>query len=170
MDTHRSERMAQDFLARKQPFQRKVVVAKQTFSAPPATVFRQFCPTREVDWIDGWEADLIWTTTGYVEADCIFTTPETNVIGPGLWVFTRLEPNQVLEVVRVIGSDVVEQFRIDLDDHGDGSCTGTWTLKFTALTEKGNDLVQSLPDEDPMFQKVIGGLEHFVTTGERLAL
>ena len=170
MNTSRSDRMAAEFLSRNQPFKRKVVTAEQTFSAPPATVFRQFCPTREVDWIDGWEADLIWTTTGYAEPDCIFSTPESNIIGPGLWVFTRLDPDEVLEAVRVINEDVVEQFRIDLRDNEDGTCTGLWTLKFTAVTEAGNAAVEAIPEEDQRLQQVIAGLEHFVTTGQRLPL
>ena len=172
INTSRSKRMADDFLARDHPFKRKILVAEQTFSASADIVFRQFCPTREVDWIDGWTADLIWTTTGYVEADCIFTTPDSNILGPGLWIFTRLEPDALVELVRVIGNDVVEHVRIDLAAHDDGTCTGTWTLKFTALNAAGNAMVAALPDgiSDPLFRKVIGGLEHFVTTGERMPI
>lgn len=168
MNTTRSDKMARDFLARKQPFRRKTVVYERLFHAQPSLVFKQFCPTREVDWIDGWTADLIWTTTGYAEADCIFTTPARNNIGPGLWVFTRLEPDRLLEAVRIIDNNVVEHFRIDLEDNGDGTCMGVWTLKFTALNEQGNVFVDALPEEDPAFDRVLAGLEHFVTTGELL--
>ncbi len=130
-------------------------------------VFKQFCPSREADWIQGWTADLVYTTSGYAEADCIFTTPPTNSLGPGLWIFTRFQPNEVLEVVRIMDNSVVEQLRIDLEDNGDGTCKGTWTMKFTALNEQGNSVVEALPEEDPLFESVvIRGLEHFVTSGE----
>ncbi len=170
MDTSRSDKMANEFLAQKTPFKRKVQTYQQVFNASPEAVFRQLCPTREADWIDGWTADLIWSTNGYVEADCIFTTPETNTVGPGLWIFTRLEPNELLELVRIIGNDMVIHLRIDLKDNGDKTCTGTWTLKFTAITQQGNAMVQAMPEQNPHFGQIIAGLEHFLQTGEMMRL
>ena len=105
MDTSRSDKRVKEFLAKNTPFKRKTQIYEQVFNASPQAVFEQFCPSREADWIEGWTADLIWTTTGYVESDCIFTTPETNTVGPGLWIFNRLEPNEMLDAVRIIGSD-----------------------------------------------------------------
>jgi hypothetical protein len=170
MNTDRSNKMAEEFLAKGHPYQRATQTTEHLFHAPPEVVFKQLCPTREADWIDGWEADLIHTTSGYVEEDCIFTTPPSNIIGPGLWVFTRLEPNELLELVRIIDDMVVIHFRIDLRDNGDDTCTGIWTLKFTALNEQGNAFVDSLPDEDPLLKQIIGGLGHFVTKGELMAI
>ena len=172
MDTHRSERMADDFLARNQPYKRKVVVVEKRFTATPEVVFKQLCPTREADWIDGWTADLIWTTTGYAEPDCIFTTPDTNVAGPGLWVFTRMEPDKLVEFVRLIDRNVVEQARIDVVAREDGTCTGIWTVKFTALNTAGNTMVDAIgeADQKSLLPKVLSGLEHFVTTGKRMAI
>jgi hypothetical protein len=140
------------------------------FNATPETIFRQFCPAREADWIDGWTADLVYTTSGYAEADCIFTTPDSNILGPGLWIFTRLEPNEVLELVRIVDNSIVIHFRIDLVDNGDGTCSGTWTLKFTALNERGNDMVDAVPEKDPLLEQAILGLQHFVETGERMTI
>ncbi len=170
MDTTRSKKMAQEFLAKEQPFKRKVQVYKKQFSAAPEIVFPQFCPTREVDWIDGWTADLIYTTSGYAESDCIFTTPKSNILGPGLWIFTRLEPNKLLEAVIIHEDSVVEHFRIDLINNGDGTCEGIWTLKFTAMSEDGNAIVEGMPDKDPEFEVVLNGLEHFLKTGERMEM
>lgn len=170
MNTSRSEKMAHDFLAAGQPFKRTTRTAVQTFSASAETVFKQFCPTREVDWIDGWTADLVYTTSGYAEPDCIFTTPESNILGPGLWIFTRLEPDELVELVRIVDNSMVIHFRIDLVDNGDGSCTGTWTLKFTGLNEQGNTMVEAIPEDDALFETVIYGLQHFVTTGERMSI
>ena len=86
MDTTRSAKMAEEFLARGQPFKRKVQSYKRRYSTAPKAVFPQLCPTREADWIDGWIADLIYTESGYAELDCILTTPENNVLGAGLWI------------------------------------------------------------------------------------
>lgn len=170
MNTSRSEKMAKEFLAKGRPFKRKVQVTEQVFEAPPAEVFKQFCPTREMDWIDGWQADLVYTDTGYVEPDCIFTTPSSNILGPGLWIFTRLEPDELLELVRIIDNNLVVHFRIDLRDNHDGTCTGVWTLKFTALNEQGNEMMEAIPDRDKLRDKIIFGLGHFLKTGELMRM
>lgn len=169
MNTERSRKIAQDFLSKNQTLKRKVQIYQQVFHAQAADVFNQFCPTREADWIDGWTSDLVYTSTGYMEPECIFTTPETNVIGPGLWIVTRLEPYSLLDAV-VVNNDVVEHFTINLADNKDGTCTGTWTLRFTALNQEGNQILDAMPENDPMFYKILEGLDHFMQTGELMRL
>lgn len=169
MNTERSRKITQDFLAKGRPFKRKVQVYQKVFNALPADVFNQFCPAREADWIDGWTADLVYTSTGYMEPNCIFTTPETNVLGPGLYIVTRLEPYRILEAVTV-NKNVVKHFSINLTDNHDGTCVGNWTLCFTALNQEGNQALEAMPDNDPMFFKILDGLDHFMQTGELMKL
>lgn len=165
MDTSRSEKMAKAFLAKGCPFKRKVQTTEQAFAASPAEVFKQLCPTREMDWIDGWTADLVYTDTGYVEPGCIFTTPPENIIGSGLWIISRLEPDELLELVRIIDNNLVVHIRIEVKDNGNGTCAGIWTLQFTALNERGNTILEAMPDKDPILDKVVSGLGHFLKTG-----
>ena len=168
MNTERSEKKAIQFMKHPGKLKRKTQEYTKRFTSPPETVFYQFCPTRELDWIDGWDCDLVYTTTGYVEKDCIFTTPETNYLGPGLWIFTRYEPNQSLELVRIIEDAMVIHFRINLADNKDGSSTGTWNLTYTALNETGNSMVDSIPDQNTELMTAIDGLEYFLNTGEMM--
>jgi hypothetical protein len=168
MNTERSEKKAMEFLKFGTNLKRKQQEYEKTFPFPPAKVFFQFCPSRELDWIEGWDSDLVYTSSGYVEPDCIFTTTETNVLGPGLWIFTRYEPNEKLDLVRIIGDLVVIHFRINLKDNKNGTCTGIWNLTFTALNESGNEIVESIPDKSPEFEWAIEGLEHFLETGEMM--
>ncbi len=163
--------MAQEFLAKGQPFKRKVQTYKRQYSVSPETVFPQLCPTRESDWIDGWIANLIYTDTGYAEPDCILTTPDNNVLGSGLWIITRREPNKIHEFVLIREDGVVGHFTIELVDDGDGTCEGIWTLIFTAINEKGNAVIEAMPDQDPNFNVIVlDGLEHFLKTGKRMEM
>ena len=171
MDTTRSAKMAEEFLARRQPFKRKVQSYRRHYSTALETVFPQLCPTREADWIDGWIADLIYTDTGYAEPDGILTTPDNNVLGPGLWIITRREPNKLFEFVVIRGDGIVGHFTIELTDNGDGTCEGLWTLIFTATNKEGNAVIEAMPDKDPDFEfLVLDGLEHFLKTGERMEI
>ncbi|MCG8510466.1 MAG: hypothetical protein MI741_14670, partial [Rhodospirillales bacterium] len=171
MDTSRSEKMTSDFLARNQPFKREIITFERRFHAPAKAVFPQLCPSREADWFDLcdpgllWKADLIWTTTGYAEADCVYFTAPESTIGPGLWVFTKREPNRLLEAIRVIAGLAVSHVRVELTDRGDGTCDGVWTFKFTALSEQGNAFVESLPHNLPPFDRALEGLDRFVSGG-----
>jgi len=169
MNTEKSEEKATAFLKKGNLLKRKTQEVVKTFSFPPEKVFPQFCPSRELDWIEGWDCDLVYTSTGYVENDCIFTTPETNLLGPGLWILTRYEPNRKLEVVRIIGEMVVIHFRINLADNKDGTSTGFWNLTFTALNDSGNAMVESIPDDNSELKRAIDGLEYFLKTGEMMA-
>jgi hypothetical protein len=168
MNTKKSKMKATEFLKSGKNLKRKTQEYEKTFSFSPEKVFSQFCPTRELDWIEGWDCELVYTSSGYVEDDCIFITPETCSLGPGLWIFTRYEPSRNLELVRIIEESVVLHFRIKLVNNNDGTTTGLWNLTFTALNESGNVIVQSIPDKNPEFERAIDGLEYFLETGEMM--
>ncbi len=168
MNTKNSENKVKEYLANGPKLKRKVQKYEKYFDVSPEEVFHQFCPSRELDWIDGWEVDLLYTSSGYVEKDCIFTTPETNSLGPGLWIFTRFELNEELELVRVIGDFVVVHFRIKMTDYKNGTCKADWHLTFTALNDQGNKMVDSIPGKNPELTRIIEGLEHFLKTGEKM--
>ena len=163
-DTSRSDTITREFLARKVPYQRKVMVFGRDFSATPEVVFRQFCPSREADWINGWTVDLIYSETGYAEPLCVFRTPLSNLLGAGFWILTRVEPESVVEAVMFHeGHDYIEHMKLDLLDLGNGKTKVTWTITVTALSDKGNNAIEMMPDETPAF---VEELEYFLTHGE----
>jgi hypothetical protein len=43
-------------------------------SFPPDLVFPLLCPVREYEWLDGWECEMIYSTSGIAEDSCIFKT------------------------------------------------------------------------------------------------
>lgn len=43
-----------------------------TINHPASEIFPLLCPTREYDWIEGWECDLLYSESGIAEQDCIF--------------------------------------------------------------------------------------------------
>ncbi len=159
-----------EYQMKENKLKRKILKYERTFDHPPKEVFFQLCPSRELDWIPGWDCELLYTSTGYVESDCIFTTPESNSLGPGLWIFTRYEPDQKLELVRIIDNSVVIHFRIELVDNNDGTSTGTWNLTFTAINEAGNVILESISDESPELNMALDGLEYFLDTGELMTV
>ena len=163
MNTHRSEAKANSFLKHKTHFMRKRHTVERHFPFSRKQVFFQLCPSRELDWIEGWKCDLLYTSDGYIEKDCIWTTPESNIFGPGLWIVTRYQPDRTLEVVRPIEESVVEHIRIHLSDNDDGTTKGAWDLTFTALNVSGNEIIAAMPDVYPDLDQALDGLEAFLS-------
>jgi len=142
--------------------------ANQLLVASPEKVFPLLCPTREYDWIETWECELLFSKSGFAELDCIFATHF-----PGderdIWVVDRFEPNELIQFVRVSESRAI-RYRITLTDNGNGTTTALWEQTVTALAEAGNRYVESL--SNPEFSKKIKGLEsllnHYLETGKMM--
>lgn len=163
VSTTRSDKIVKDYLARDTHYKRKVQIFEKELSAASSTVFKQLCPSREADWINGWTVDLLYTKTGYAEPLCVFRTPVSNIFGPGLWMITKVEPDTNLElVVFHDGNEIVEYTKIHLLDCGNGTCRIIFEITLTAISEKGNAVVESFPDDEPPF---LLDLEHFLTNG-----
>src|SRR6266481_7636473 len=45
---------------------------RQTLRAPPAKVFPLLCPVREAEWAEGWLPELVISSSGIAEGDCVF--------------------------------------------------------------------------------------------------
>jgi hypothetical protein len=163
-NTTRSDKIVRAFLARETLCKRKVQTFEKELSAAPSDVYKQLCPAREADWINGWTVDLLYTETGYVEPLCVFRTPASNIIGSGLWIITKLELNTTLEFVFFQeDNDIIEYARIHLVDHGNETCKAFFEITLTATSDKGNAIIESIPDDEPPF---LAELDHFLKHGE----
>jgi hypothetical protein len=129
-------------------------------------LFPLLCPTREADWIPGWDCELVYTDSGYAEEDCIFKTDESSIVGDGLWVFTGFETNRYVEFVRV-QQDLVTHARVTVIDDNDGTVTATWHVVSTGLTEKGNDRLDRM-SSGAHAGPLIEMLEHYLKTGKTI--
>lgn len=163
VNTTRSDKIVKEFLARDSHRKRKFQIFEKDLTAAPNEVFKQLCPSREADWINGWTVDLLYTKTGYVEPLCVFRTPASNIFGPGLWMITKLEPETNLElVVFHEDNDLIEYTKIHLFDNGNETCKVVFEITSTAISEKGDTLIDSFPDEEPPF---LAELAHFLKHG-----
>ena len=164
MDTTRSDRIFAHHQARDFTALRVVREYERVFTASPEEVFPQLCPTREADWIPGWTSELVYTTTGYAEPDCIFTTVADNPFGAGTWVIHTHVPAERLEIVKV-SDDLVLQLRITVSPESGGRTRGCWTVSGTGLTPLGNQIVSAMPDQDQRFCRLLDALEVYLVTG-----
>lgn len=147
---------------------RLVLEKERCFDASPEKVFALLCPTREYDWIQDWRCDLIYSTSGFAEQDCIFVRPE---IGE-TWIVTRYDPGRFLfEVAIFVMNRVVVRADVALTDLGDGRTKSTWRYTCTALDRVGNWLLtrkQAPKVLERRLNKLLGQLDHYLATGTKL--
>lgn len=143
---------------------------KQHLNAPPSKIFPLLCPVREYEWIEGWNCEMIYTDSGLVEENCIFTTSFLNDENE-IWVVIRYEKDREIQFIRVSSGKVI-RLSVKLTDNGDGSTTALWTQVITGLNERGNHFIEHFTDE--AYARHMGAgeamLNHFLATGEMLKM
>lgn len=79
----------------------------QLLHARPDRVFPLLCPAREYEWIEPWQCDLVYSSSGVAEPHCVFTTRFPDDSSDEVWVISRYEPNRLIEFVRVNADRVI---------------------------------------------------------------
>ena len=136
MDTRRSQEKVTAFRSKSFKSRRETRTFYWRFQTSPERIFPLLCATREADWLDGATHELVFTDSGYAEADYIFAS---NFFGLGeeLWVrFEHIE-NESLAYYR-FSENAVVKFEIRLHDNYDGTVSTRWQTTYTSLNEKGN--------------------------------
>lgn len=141
---------------------------RQTLHAPPVKVFPLLCPVREIEWAEGWMPDLVVSSSGVAERDCVFTTPDKS--GKAIWYITRHEPEMwFAEMLKILPGVTACRLTIQLSDNGDG-CLADVTYSHTSLGPAGDEFVANFNSDyyQKFMQSWENALNHFLNTGCRL--
>lgn len=141
---------------------------RQRLCAPPAQVFPLLCPVREAAWTEGWLPDLVISSSGIAERDCIFITPEES--GKAIWYVTRHEPqNWFVEMLKIVPGVTTCRLEIQLTKNGD-ECFADVTYSYTSIGGEGDEFVARFTaDSYQRFMEIWEKeLNHFLKTGSRL--
>ena len=142
---------------------------RQTLCAAPDKVFPLLCPVREIEWAEGWLPELVISTSGVAERDCVFTTPEK--AGTAIWYITRHEPAaRFVEMLKILPGVTACRLSIQLSENGH-DCFADVTYSHTSLGPAGDEFVAKFTAD--YYQKFMQdwekSLNHFLKTGSRLA-
>jgi len=142
--------------------------------------FALACPVAELEWIDGWSFDLIYSESGRNETGCVFLEPSSGLSMlrlPGAnthWYCNRYDTEQhVFEAVWLTRDLTIANWEVRMTDPGGGQTRVDWSLVYTGLGAAGNRLL----DEAGLDQRMKRGLgflatslKHYVETGELFRL
>jgi hypothetical protein len=141
---------------------------RQTLYAPPAEVFPLLCPVREAEWVEGWLPELVISSSGVAECDCVFITPDKPE--KAIWYVTRHEPARwFVEMLKILPGVTACRLEIQLSENGAG-CFADVTYSHTSMGSAGDDFVATFtPDYyQRSMQAWEKALNHYLTTGELL--
>ena len=111
-------------------------------------VFPLLCPEREHDYIPHWNADILWSKSGYAEEGAVFKT------GDEVWIITNHEINKNISFVRY-NPDVVTKLNIDVVEN-DGVVKSVWTQSHVSTSTEGVSKVNEMKQEE--YSKMIDSL------------
>jgi len=147
MDTTKSEAKAAAYLADKPGLLNETRTYSRRLAATADAIFPLLCPTRELDWIPGWDCDMLHTETGYAEAGVVFRTLDQG--GDRIWYCDTYQPDFRIGYLSFL-PDQLTRLIITLEE-ADGGTDVTFTYTRMALNEAGNVAIGELAtgDADP---------------------
>ena len=142
MDTSKSAAMAATYLAGKPGLLSETRTYGERLTATPEAIFPLLCPTRELDWIPGWNCELLHTDTGYAEEGLVFRSHD--VAGDRVWYCDTYEPTARIAYLNFL-PDLLTRLVVSLDRAADGGTDVTFSYTFIALNDAGNVFIRHLP-------------------------
>ena len=122
---------------------------RQTLDATPDDILPLLCPVREAEWVPGWAPRLVLSSSGFVERDCIFITPDP-AAGPeaeAVWTVLEFDRDaRTVEMLKVTPGFLVVRLSIVLRPREGGSHADV-TYTYTALGPIGEEFVRTRPAE-----------------------
>ena len=143
---------------------------KQNINGTPDEIFPLLCPVREYDWLDGWEASIIYSQSRLIEKNCVFSTPSSDG-KQTIWHVIDYDPvKHGVEFLRITPEEQVVRITLCLQDNHNGSCSLNIAYQYTALNETQN--AYFMDGLDAEFQQAMiyweRALNYYIATGKKL--
>ncbi|MGE5431615.1 MAG: hypothetical protein ACM3QX_11110 [Syntrophomonadaceae bacterium] len=142
----------------------------QKINSTPDKIFPLLCPRRELDWLDGWHYEMIYSESGFAEDGAVFKTKHEGEVNT-IWTVTRYDKeNFEIEFVRMTWEVVVVRIKMRLEDNRDGSSNLHIEYIFTPITEKGNEFIDGKSAKQflEMMKWWEKSLNYYLETGGKL--
>ena len=120
---------------------------RQTIFVIPEKVFPLLCPAREADWLDGWQYNMIYSTSGLVEKGAVFSTPHHDK-KETVWMVTNYDTkNLKVDFCRFTPDSRTCFLQISVSAKGNDESFVDISYTYTAISEQGNNFIDSFTEE-----------------------
>lgn len=143
---------------------------RQTINTTPEKVFPLLCPVREAEWLNGWDYQMIYSATGFVEEGAVFSTPyegEEDTI----WIVTKhdIRAHEV-DFARFTNNSRTCLLKIAVKPKSSNSSYVDVSYTYTSITPAGNDFINDFTEE--VFHEAVTfwekSMNYFLEKGDRL--
>lgn len=126
----------------------KVVEHRVLIDDAADACFARACPLSELDWIDDWHFDLLYSDSGRNEDDCMFLeamsglavhrSPRANTC----WYTTLHDvARRRFHAVLLTDDFIIGRWAVEMSAVGNGSTEVRWSIAYVGLNERGNQIV-----------------------------
>lgn len=143
----------------------------QLIEAPPERVFPLYCPVREADWVAGWDPSVVYTNSGLVEKDCVFTTKHEDRGVESTWVVTEYDTDAFfVQMVKFTPGVTVCRLEIRLAPAGPQKTSAAVTYCHTSLGPEGDAFLEGFTEEfyGGFMREWERAMNHYLKTGRTL--
>jgi hypothetical protein len=150
--------------------QRQIKERLLNLAFPAAWVFPLLCPEMELKWVAGWQYEMVYSKSGFAEADCVFKT-HSRYRPDAVWVVSQYDPGHgCIEFVIFMHNVRVEKLHLTVEAIGESSCRLHWNEQIIALSEEGNDFIAHYDEAERVhwLQYLGKAIDHYFSTGKIL--
>lgn len=126
----------------------RVVEHRVRIDAAADACFARACPRSELDWIDGWHFDLLYSDSGRNEDDCMFLEAMSGLAvhrsprADTCWYTTLHDvARRRFHAVLLTGDFIIGRWAVEMSAVGNGSTEVRWSIAYVGLNERGNRMV-----------------------------
>jgi len=115
-------------------------------NADADSVFSLMCPVRELEWLESWRPGVVYSVTGVIEPECVFSSSDEN--GQSTWLVSHHDPElRHVEMVKFTPEFTVCLLIILVRSLGAMKCEVSVSYSHTALSEAGSSFVKGFTED-----------------------
>ena len=148
-------------------------VFEHDLAAGADAVFPLLCPVREHEWLDGWNGELLRSSSGFVEQGAVFVAKNEDG-SETVWFTTLHDPERRrVAFVRVIPAFALIEMTIDVAPRAEGGSRLRVAYRLTGLSAAGNEHIGQARATGfaPLRERtawLARSLDHFIAAGTML--
>jgi len=118
-----------------------------TIQAACDRVFPMLCPVREHDYLEDWNAEILYSQSGVAEPGCVFQTPN-DTGAPSTWYIAEHDPDTG-RILFVIFTPASRVSRLDVTVNAKGAEAAAVTLTYThtAIAPAGREFIAAFTED-----------------------
>ena len=141
----------------------------QTIRGSIKQIFPLYCPVKELLWTENWNPDVVFSNSGLVEQNAIFTSKDGD--RKAIWCVTTYDIDKGhVEMIKIIPDYSVSKLEIKVESIKQKTTGVFITYTITSLSEEGDNIFKGFTKEnyDISMQAWEKAMNHYIETGELL--